>query len=91
MPLKLYLVQREDDVDYDEYSECVVCAADEQAARDTHPRPQRMVGPSNWADEDDEFGTWVKFDNRHLLKVTYLGEAKPDLAAGVVSSSFSAG
>ena len=45
--MKIFLVQRTDDIGYDEYDSVVAVAASEKQARETHP-----VGHEVWCSED---------------------------------------
>lgn len=78
--MKLWKIERTDEWSYDDYDSAVVAAIDEQAARMTTPdgRPFRS-----------DLTAWAA--NADLVKVEYIGEAKPGTTAGVIIASFNAG
>ena len=81
--MKLFLISRKDDYGYDDFDSAVVCAENEETARNTNPNGS---GPVEWGQK------WTSWANHpDLVVVTYLGEADPNVAAGVVCSSFNAG
>lgn len=73
--MKLYLLQRGDRIDYDEYDSMVVAAENEHDALRTLP-PRGLSG-------------WTKELER--IKVTCIGNATEDLPVGVVLASYIAG
>lgn len=102
--MKLYLVSQNLNSGYDTYSDMVVCAQFEGAARRIHPSPYvthfregKWYGTSSippnreYETENDEYGSWIKFSDIDKLEVKYLGEASDDVKIGVVLSSFHAG
>ena len=87
--MNLYLVERLDAGGYDSYSEFVICCANDDFARNTHPdegyewyKSERYM---------PRYNSWVQVDAIDTLKVTLLGQASPDLEPGVIISSFHAG
>ena len=76
--MKLWLINRTDHVDYDEWDAAVVAAETEQQASDTHPNGV----PTHW-------GGWP--DDTSLIEVTLIGTAKRGTKAGVICASFNAG
>lgn len=76
MQKKLYLLSRQDRVEYDQYDSAVVCANSEEEARHV------KVG------DIGRYGSWVL---PAYINVIYLGQATPTLEIGVVLSSFNAG
>lgn len=80
--MNLYLVNRSDNVGYDNYDQCVVAAVSEDAARLIHP--SGMVFDGNNAS-----GSWVKLKGTHKLRVELIGTTH--LQQGLVLSSFLAG
>jgi hypothetical protein len=73
--MKLYLLERGDRVDYDEYDSMVVAAENEHDALRTLP-PRGLFG-------------WTRELER--IKITHIGNAVEDLPIGVVLASFNAG
>jgi hypothetical protein len=75
--MNLYLVSREDDIEYDETTSYVVAAPDELEAR-------------NWgayASGDQSAAVW----HTPTTTVTLIGTAAPDVPAGGVHYSYNAG
>jgi hypothetical protein len=82
MSRRLYLISQSENTDYDTYDSAVVCAPDEEAARNTHPRSQ-----SPYFDPEDD-DSWCGYDK---VTVKLLGLAYDDVEYGVVCASFNAG
>ena|SRR3989338_2570536 len=104
--LNLYHVSRPDDYDYDEYSDFVVCAESETAARKTHPHGDDYPGGKTYLNPEEtqwmntRYGTeehesdyhgWVKPAVLHTLTVKLIGRADPAQPKGVICASFHAG
>jgi hypothetical protein len=79
---KLWLLEQSQINDYDTFDSAVVCAADEESARRTHP-----YGPN--ADWTGPYPVWAT--DPSVVKVTLLGDALPSVQIGVVLASFNAG
>jgi len=79
--VKLYLLERNEQVGYNEYDSCVVCAKDEEEAKTIHP--------SNDTDAEDSYGTWTT--TKENIDVTLLGTALKGMKKGVICTSFNAG
>lgn len=79
--MKLYLVSQSVNNDYDTYDSFVICCNSEDEAKQSHPSG-RIVGKLRFSDWPNE---------QESINVKYLGEADPDLPAGIVCSSFNAG
>jgi hypothetical protein len=77
--MKLYRISQDENNHYDTFDSAVVCAADEEAARMTHPG-------TGWG---RRFLSWCAEPSG--VKVEYIGEAVPGLPVGVVCASFNAG
>lgn len=76
----LYLLERSDYCDYDEYDSCVVCAISENEAKKIHP------GPDN-AGRFEE--AWCKLENVICKKI---GTANDEIELNsVVLASYNAG
>ena len=73
----IYLVERTDHCDYDEYKSFLIVAESEEIARNAHP-----------SDEVPSRGTWPV--NPDELKVTKVGRPIGNIR-GVIHSSFNAG
>lgn len=78
--MKLWRIERTDHWSHDEFDSAVVAAEDEAAAR--------LIKPDgiSW---DSDYQNWCKTPD--LVRVEYLGEAKPGTPAGVILASFNAG
>lgn len=78
VPMKLYLVKRKDDHNYDEYDSCVVVATSVADAVSIHPgKSENRSLPTYWTPSN--------------LDVTYLGKPEPEFGRGIICSSFNAG
>ena len=77
--MNLYLIERPDKADWDEYVSAIVCAATPEEAQHTHPsgHGESVICP-----------TWVKPE---VVKVTFLGIAHESIKAGVICASLKAG
>ena len=78
--MNLYLLSTNVDDRPRAFSRAVVAAATEEEARRTHPD-----GSSTVLEQEDYFGTWVSLQR---VQVEYLGEAKPEMQAGVILASY---
>lgn len=83
MTLKLFLIKQNVNNDYDTYSDAVVCAPDEMAARLTHPD-----GRENWDGSKEPYSSWAAVED---VQAEYIGEAAPNLKADVICASYHAG
>jgi len=77
--MKLYHISQSRVSGYDTYSDAVVCAQDEDSARNTHPdgQPRRMRN-SSWCQPE-------------YVEVVYLGRAAKGINPGVICASYHAG
>lgn len=83
--LKLWVVERKDYdfIEYDTYSEAIVCAKTVEYARRIHPN-----GKGECIEVVDDSGTWTTYNN---IKATLIGIAAEGIERGVILSSFHAG
>jgi hypothetical protein len=79
--MNLYLIQQSVIRGYDTYSEAVICAENEEIARNTHPEGHVLGSQQDWF-------TWPS--NAADVQVHLLGVAAPDVSAGVICASFHA-
>lgn len=88
LTLGLYLVSTDADLGYDSFSSFVVCAPDEDTARNTDPM---NGGVMDWSTEDG--WPWQSYwcDSPDKVKVKHLGVASAGVVAGIVCSSYHAG
>ncbi len=85
--LKLYRISQSVHNDYDTYDSAVVCALDEETARDMSLTNSQ---PIKWDDKNGSHTyTWAA--NRNDVLVEFLGEASDHLKQGVICASFNAG
>ena len=75
--MKLYLIRQNVNKGYDTYDSAVVCAADEDAAREITPDG-----------DTSRYGGWCR--PQHVA-VEYIGEAAETTKQGVICASFNAG
>jgi hypothetical protein len=95
--LSLYLISQNVNNDWDTYDSAVVAARDEDDAK--HINPDGYMEEGWWKNDDQpyEFTSWSKpraflgWCHPEDVKVEYIGKASPDIARGVVCSSFNAG
>lgn len=85
--MKLWLISQDTNSGYDTYDSAVVAAEDEAAAKLTHPSEYSKEWKETGT-EDRDYGAWTSKVN---VKCRYIGEAAPDVKAGVVCASFNAG
>lgn len=83
--MKLYLIEQNENVNYDTYDSAVVAAPDEHTARHTHPNGYDM-NADEWT---RRYSSWCSSPDK--VKVTFIGEAMPDVVRGVICASFNAG
>ncbi len=87
--MKLWHISQEKNNGWDTYSDAVVAAETEDAARNIHP----CVYYSKYMSSDSkymgwDFSTWVSPSD---VVVKYIGEAVEGTEAGVICASFHAG
>ena len=87
--MKLFLCSRQDDSDYNTYSDFVVAAETEEDAKDTHPDGDCKWNGKSWRyrDRDWSDSTWTTPDK---VTVKEIGTAA-DGIVGVQCASFHAG
>ena len=88
--MKLYLIERTDDTDYDEYNSAVVVAGSREAAKKIHPDATFRFGENGvWihkSGRQDTFPSWPPVGN---ITAKYIGIARKSLKAGeVICASF---
>ena len=83
--MKIYYISQSKNRGYDTYDSAVVCAPDEDTARNINPRGGMMT-EEDWS---RTYSTWCY--SAKDVEVEYLGEAKEDMTTGVICSSFNAG
>lgn len=82
--MKLFLISQHENKDYDTYDSAVVCAPDEETARNMDPGSGKPYPFSKRA-----FSAWAWSPDR--VNVRYIGDALPSVPVGVVCASFNAG
>lgn len=82
--MKLYLISQRENSDYHTYDSAVVCAPDEETARNINPATGLPMG------EEDELRSYWCY-SAEMVEVKYIGEAKEGMIQGVVLASFNAG
>lgn len=86
--MKLWLISQIANGGYDTYDSAVVAAETEEDARRTHPAGEPGYGDKNWPEAVGEFTSWALPEH---VTAKLIGEAAPDVAAGVICASFNAG
>lgn len=85
--MNLYLIsQPRRNVTFDTYDSAVVCALNEEIARNMNPDSGELYTPEEWK---KPYGAWC--DSPEQVTVKYLGKASEELTQGVVCASFNAG
>lgn len=80
--MKVFLVSRRDEHDYDQYDSFVCVAADEDAARNTTP---------DGYDWGQQWGSWIHQSDVGRLKVEEIAFNPIDSTPRVILASFNAG
>lgn len=80
--MKLYLLSRKGNIDYDTYYSCVVCAENEDDAKTIHPSGDVFK-------ENEPYCSWVKKTSSIVCEE--IGEANVSQKRGVIIASFNAG
>jgi len=81
--MKLFLISQTQNQEWDTYLAAVVAAPDEGTARNMDPENGQ---PVQWGRRQHE---WCQEPQQVIVR--YLGEAAPDIQAGVVCASYKAG
>lgn len=90
--MKLYLVSQNVNNGYDTYDSFVICCKSYEQALNSHPCDPEDVDCFADIDEDGKYFIRQRWTtDLDAVDVKYLGEADPDLPAGIVCSSFNAG
>jgi len=82
----LYLITQKENTDYDTFDGVVVCAPDEETARNMNPRTGKPMTDSDW---EYPYNGWAR--DPKGVKVKFLGTAVPSSKKGIVLASFIAG
>lgn len=82
--MNIYHISQNQNNDYDTFDSAVVCAPDEETARNMHPRTGEPI--TRW---DSALTGWCS--NSSHVDVVFLGVADDDIPQGVICSSFNAG
>lgn len=80
--MKLYLLEQNDNNDYDTYDSCLVCAENEADARTIDP-------DGNTFEENKQWSSWAK--GKEAITCEEIGEANDKQERGVIIASFNAG
>lgn len=84
--MNLYHIIREDEHGYDQFSNAVVCAADQETARNMNPKTGKPMTQEDWG---ESFSSWT--DSPDKVIVVCIGTARDSIPEGVVCASFHAG
>jgi len=83
----LYRISQKVNNGYDTYDSAVVVATSEDDARTIHPHAyENIVNDKKYWSND-----WVEYNDRHEIKVEYIGVADSEQLRGVILASFNAG
>lgn len=83
--MKLWLISQTKNQGYNSFDSAIVAAENEDAARNTHP----LCGGS--FEDPYHIDMWVSSHDLDHVSVKYIGEASPEVVAGVILASFNAG
>jgi len=86
MRMNIYLIRRNDKVDYDQYAKAIVIAKDIEQARNMHPSGGTDYDIEQWS--IGECATWIHPVNVEVIEI---GKAIPEAEKGVVCADFKAG
>ena len=89
--MNLYKISQDSNCGYDTFDSAVVCAENEEVARNMNPRSLKDKDLPNLIDWLDNPAAWMWCENRDLVKVELIGSAAPGLPQGVICASFNAG
>jgi hypothetical protein len=78
-PVNLYLLEQEENGDYDTFDSIVVCAKSAEEARKIHPRGNWFFKHSEWCSSPS------------AVVCTLLGKADKSVVPGIVHTSYRAG
>lgn len=90
MKMKIYLVSRIDDWDYEEYKSFVVAAENEENALEFHPNGEKLKNLTDYEDIRDDGIYYCEWTSKENLKIEYIGESN-SLEEKVILASFNAG
>ena len=82
----LYLISQDSNNNYDTFDSAIVCAKDEEEARNIQPQDIWEIREVIWG---EDYSSWCKTPD--LVKVQYIGVAANEIEYGVVLASFNAG
>tara|TARA_R110002124_G_scaffold261033_1_gene426954 strand:+ start:34 stop:276 length:243 start_codon:yes stop_codon:yes gene_type:complete len=80
--MKLYLLEQNDNNDYDTYDSCLVCAENESDARTIDPNGNEFKESAKWSD-------WAL--SKDSITCKEIGEANDKQERGVIIASYNAG
>jgi hypothetical protein len=88
--MNLYKISQDANSDYDTFDSAVVCAENEEIARNMNPKSlsdKDLPNLMDWRNHPEYF--WC--ESPGLVKVELIGSAAPELPQGVICASFNAG
>lgn len=83
--MNLYHLQYNGDWDYDQYTDFIVAASDENAARAT------VTGCGTECRDRHKYEHHCVWRNPEMTRCSLIGEALPEVRAGIIVSSFRSG
>ena len=87
--MKLYLLTQYQNTGYDTYDSCVVCAENEDDAKNIDPSTGDGVFV-DWSNKSQKYSiSWA--NTKDGIEVEEIGEAHPSQKRGVICASFNAG
>jgi hypothetical protein len=89
--VKLWLLTQYKCCDYDTYDAVVVAAETEEAAKRIRPNGT-IINDEEYSESEDEDSAWGSWpEHTRYITAECLGEAEPEIEAGVILASFNAG
>ena len=85
--MKLFLLIRHEEIDYDTYDSCVVCAKDKKDAKTIPPNYDPEIEPC--PPGNCCWGEWT--DTLENIEAIEIGTAKRGMKRGVILASYNAG
>lgn len=92
--MKLYLVTQDFCTGYDTYSGMIVCAENEEDAKQMSPSYHDEDGTARLElidEKTESYASWPGKDQISHIQAIYIGEARKDMTRGCIIASFHAG
>jgi hypothetical protein len=84
--MNLYHVSQDQNSDYDTYSDFVICAPDEETARNANPSSGKPMTEKDW---QSRYSDWC--NGPEHVTVRLVGQAVDGIEPGIICASYHAG